>query len=172
VVVLRVAHAESAVMGDAQLCQRLGEACALGHARRQDHQLAPVAHQLALESQLADRVEHDVVEGGLGRQEDVAAPHRDPAIEKDLFQRARHGPRHRIVGAAREDDRPVLRHHGVEVALHLGEVSTELGHDPAGDEHRPPPGPTELPERLENVAPWRRTVREGAVVVDRDRTEI
>jgi hypothetical protein len=48
VVVLGVADADSVVARQAHVSQGLGQAGALGHPGRQDHQLAPVAHEPAV----------------------------------------------------------------------------------------------------------------------------
>jgi hypothetical protein len=49
-----VADADGVVLRQAQVAQRLDQAGALGHPRRQDHQLGPVADWSAVQAEVAD----------------------------------------------------------------------------------------------------------------------
>jgi hypothetical protein len=55
-VVLGVAHADRVVPRQAHIVQCRDQAGALGYPGRQDHQLAPVAHEPAVQAELADHL--------------------------------------------------------------------------------------------------------------------
>ena len=88
VVVLGVTDADRVVRRQAQIAERLAQAAALGHPGRQDHQLAPVGDEPAVQAQLADhRKRGRLVGGGAGDYHPPAAV-RDPAAGQRRAHRA------------------------------------------------------------------------------------
>ena len=77
VVVLGIADGHSAMTGDPQIRQTLGEAGALGHSGGQHHHCAAVADELAVQAELAYLPQHRRLGGALAGQQHLTPAERD-----------------------------------------------------------------------------------------------
>ena len=171
VVVLGVADADRVVVRQAQIAERLEQAAALGHPGRQDHQLAPVADELAVQAELADHLQRGrLVGGGAGDQ------HLPVAVGDTTGGQRR---AHRAAdGGGQQADADRGDHHGavlgddrVDVLLDLREHGAQLAHDPPGDQDHPDPPGARLGERGQRVG-RDLALGQGAVEVGRHRPEV
>ena len=171
VVVLGIADADRVVPRQAHLSQRLGQAGALGHPGWQDHQLAPVADESAVQAELADHLRGGrLVRGGAGDQHLTGAV-RDPSRGQPGAHGAADGGGQQADASRGGQHGAVFRHDRVDMVPGVREHSLQLAHDPPGDHDDPDLPGASLGQRGERVR-LDRTVSQGAVVVDRDRPEI
>ena len=142
VVVLGVADADRVVRRQAQLAERLEQAGALGHPGRQDHQLAPVADELAVQAELADHLQRGRLVGGGAGDQHLPAAMGDPAAGQRGAHRAADRGGQQADAAVRDQQGAVLGDDRVNVLVDLREYGAQLAHDPPGDQDHPdPPGP-------------------------------
>ena len=171
VVVLGVADADRVVRRQAQLAERLEQAGALGHPGRQDHQLAPVADELAVQAQLTDHLQRGrLVGGGAGDQHLPAAVGDPPAGQRGTHRAADRGGQ-QADAAVGDQQAAVLGDDRVNVLVDVREHGAQLAHDPPGDQDHPdPPGPR-LGERGHRGG-RDLAISQGAVEVEGHRAEV
>ena len=171
VVVLGVADADRVVRRQAQLAERLEQAGALGHPGRQDHQLAPVADELAVQAELADHLQHGRLVGGGAGDYHLPAAVGDPAAGQRGAHRAADRGGQQADAAVGDQQGAVLGDDRVNVLVDLREHGAQLAHDPPGDQDHPdPPGPR-LGERGQRGG-RDLAISQGAVEVEGHRPEV
>ena len=166
-VVLRVAHADAVVRRELHFRERGGKAACLVHARRQHHHGALVEDDLQLEPELLDDVEDDLVLGCPGGDDHPAD---GQGRHVPLFERLYEGGGgplcQRLLGVRRRrvEQRAVLGDDLVE-DLQLPEMIREVVELAPRDQHQPPPGVLQLPERRQRRLAHLAVVGDGAVVI-------
>ena len=171
VVVLGVADADHVVRRQAQIGERLAQAGALGHPGRQDHQLAPVADELAVQAQLADRLQHGRLVGRGAGDYHLPAAVGDPAAGQRSAHRAADRGGQQADAAVGDQHGAVLGDDRVDVLVDLGEHGAQLAHDPPGDQDHPdPPGPR--PGERGQRGGRDQAISQGAVEVEGHRPEV
>jgi hypothetical protein len=157
--------------GKAQVAERLEQAAAFGHPRGQDHQLAPLAHEPAVQAEATDHLQRGrLVGGGTGDQHLPVA-----MSDTTRAQRIAHGLIDRgdqLTDAdGVEQHRAVLGDDSIDAVIDLWEHGAELAHDPPGDHDHPDPSGTCFVKRGQRVG-RDLTLGQGAVEVDRHRPEV
>ena len=171
VVVLGVTDADRVVRRQAQIAERLAQAAALGHPGRQDHQLAPVGDEPAVQAQLADHLQHGrLIGGGTGDYHPPAAV-RDPAAGQRRAHRAADRVSQQADTAVGDQHGAVLGDDRVNVLVDLREHGAQLAHDPPGDQDHPDPAGPRLGERGQRGG-RDQAISQGAVEVERHRPEV
>ncbi len=171
VVVLGVTDADRVARRQAQLAERLEQAGALGHPGRQDHQLAPVADELAVQAELADHLQRGRLVGGGAGDQHLPAAVGDPAAGQRSADRAADRGGQQADAGAGDQQGAVLGDDRVNVIVNLRERGAQLAHDPPGDQDHPdPPGPR-LGERGQRGG-RDLAISQGAVEVESHRPEV
>ena len=171
VIVLGIADSQGVVLRQTQLAERRQQTAALGHPGGQDHQLAPVTHEAAVQAQASDHLQRGRLVGSVTGDQHLPA-----AMDHTAGAQPRaHGT---IDGRGQPADadrghqhRAVLGDERVDVILDMREHGTQLVHDPPRDQDHPDPPGARLGERGQGVG-RDRAVGERAVVIDRHRPEV
>ena len=171
VVVLGVADADRVVRRQAQIAERLAQAGALGHPGQQDHQLAPVGDERAVQAELADHLQRGRLVGGGGGDYHPPAAVGDPAAGQRGAYRAADRVSQQADAAVGDQHGAVLGDDRVHVLVDLREHGAQLAHDPPGDQDHPDsPGPR-LGERGQRGG-RDQAISQGAVEVQGHRPEV
>ena len=73
VVVLGIADSQGVVLRQTQVTERLQQTAALGHPGGQDHQLAPITHEAAVQAQASDHLQRDRLVGAVTADQHLPA---------------------------------------------------------------------------------------------------
>ncbi len=171
VVVLGVADADRVVRRQAQIAERLAQAGALGHPGRQDHQLAPVADEPAVQAELADRRQRGRLVGGGAGDYHLPAAVGDPAAGQRGADRAADRGGQQADAAVGDQQGAVLGDDRVDVIVDLREHGAQLAHDPPGNQDQPDPAGPRLGERGQRGG-RDQAISQGAVEVEGHRPEV
>jgi hypothetical protein len=171
VVVLGVADADRVVPRQAHVIQHLDQAGALGHPGWHDHQLTPVAHEPAVQAELADHFRGGWLVRGRAGDEHLPGAVRDPARGQPGTHGAAHGGCQQANAGPGGQHGAVLRDDRIDMIQGVREYSPQLACDPTCDQDHPDLPGAGLGERGEG-AERDLALSQGAVEVDRQRPEL
>ena len=167
-VVLGIPDRDRIVWREVHFCQYRAQPGALRDARRQHHHGSPVSHDLTVQSQHADHLDHG--RGGVltvDGQQHLSPPERHPPLGQRVIENTVHWRRQPVGSPIGHCHRTVFEHQRVEMIGDVREFPRQFHPDPARDKHH---HQTVLPSRVDRLQSLRRNTAprcESAVQIDR-----